>query len=236
MLLKDKVAIITGASDGLGKEVALGLGRVGVSLALIGRSKEKLEKVKSQIKKVKVEIYPVDIKNQSTVNVVFKKIFKDFGNINILLNIAGIWQKKMPVEEIDEEIINNVITTNLTALIQITRLAIPNLKKQKEGAIINVSSKSGVEVKAGQTVYSATKWGVRGFTEVLREDLRGTNIKVAGIYQSGVRTNMFFKTGETFPKGVHERFMNPKDLANIIVFMLSQPKNIWLDEIRVNYK
>lgn len=236
MLLKNKTAIITGASDGLGKEVALALGSQGVNLALIARDKVKLEEVKKQINDVKVEIYPCDLKELTIIKSTVNQIIVDFKAIDILLNIAGVWQKKMPVEEIDEQVINDVLSTNLNGLIHTTRLVLPNLKKQNQSAIINISSISGVKVNIGQSVYSATKWGVRGFTEVIREDLRGTNVKVAGIYQAGVKTNMFFKTGEKFSEGTYEKFMEPKDLANIIVFMLSQPPHIWMEEVRVNYK
>lgn len=236
MILKNKTAIVTGASDGLGKETALKLGKQGVSLALVARNGDKLEEVKKQIKAVRVKVYPCDVKELSEVKLTVKKIINDFKNVDMLLNIAGIWQKKMPVEDIDEQTINDVISTNLTGLIQLTRLIIPSLKKQSEGAIINISSMTGVKFPPGQSVYAATKWGVRGFTEVIREDLRNTNVKVSGIYQAGVKTNMFFKTGEKFSEGVYEKFMEPGDLANIIVFMLSQPPRIWMEEIRVNYK
>ena len=236
MILKNRTAIVTGASDGLGKEVSLKLGKEGVNLALIARRKEKLEEVKKQITGVKIQIYPCDVKNLSQLKETVKKIIDDFKTIDILLNIAGIWQKKMPVEEIDEQVIDDVIATNLTGLIHMTKLVIPILKKQAEGAIINISSMTGVKFPPGQSVYAATKWGVKGFTEVIREDLRGTSVKVSGIYQAGVKTDMFFKTGEKFAEGVYEKFMDPKDLASIIVFMLSQPPHIWLEEVRVNYK
>ncbi len=236
MVLKSKTAIVTGASDGLGKEVALKLGEQGVNLALVARNNEKLEEVKKKINGVKVKIYPCDVKELSEIKLTVKKINEDFRSIDILLNIAGIWQKKMPVEEIDEQVINDVISTNLTGLIHMTRLFIPILKEQKEAAIINISSMTGVKFPPGQSVYAASKWGVRGFTEVIREDLRGTSIKVSGIYQAGVKTNMFSKTGEKFSEGVYEKFMEAKDLANIIVYMLSQPPRIWLEEVRVNYR
>lgn len=236
MILKNKIAIITGASDGLGKEIVLRLGERGVNLALIARRKDKLEEIKKQITGVRVEVYPCDVKDLTQIKSSVKKIIDDFKNIDILLNVAGIWQKKMPVEEIDEQVINDVIATNLTGLIHMTKLVIPVLKKQAEGAIINISSMTGVKFPPGQSVYAATKWGVRGFTEVIREDLRGTSVKVSGIYQAGVKTDMFFKTGEKFTEGVYEKFMDPKDLANIIVFMLSQPPHIWMEEVRVNYK
>lgn len=205
-------------------------------MVLISRRKEKLEEVKKLIKGVRVELYPCDIKDLSQIKQTVNKIINEFKNIDLLLNIAGIWQKKMPVEEVEEQIIEDVVDTNLKGLIHITRLILPILKKQSEAAVINISSMTGVKYPPGQSVYAATKWGVRGFTEVIREDLRGSSVKVSAIYQAGVKTEMFFKTGETFAPGVYEKFMSPKDLANIIVFMLSQPKNIWLEEVRVNYK
>ena len=236
MILKNKTAIVTGASDGLGREVTLKLGEQGVNLALIARRKEKLDEVKKQIKGVRVEIYPCDVKELPQIKSTVKKIIADFKTVDILLNIAGIWQKKMPVEEIDEQVINDIVATNLTGLIHMTRLVIPILKKQPEAAIVNISSMSGVKFPPGQSVYAASKWGVRGFTEVIREDLRGTGVRVSGIYQAGVKTEMFFKTGEALTKEVFEKYTEPKDLASVIVFMLSQPKGIWMEEVRVNYK
>ncbi|MEK7079337.1 MAG: SDR family oxidoreductase [Patescibacteria group bacterium] len=236
MKIKNKTAIVTGASEGLGKEIALKLGNEGMNLALIARNKKKLKQLQKQIKGVKINIYPCDLKDLNQIKKTVQEIINDFSSVDILLNIAGIWQKKMPIEELDEQVIENVIATNLTGLIHMTRLIIPHLKKQEEAVIVNVSSSSGVKVNIGQSVYSATKWGVRGLTDVIREDLRDTNIKVAGIYQAGVKTDMFFKTGEKFGEGVYEKFMNPKDLANIITFMLSQPPHIWIEEVRVNYK
>lgn len=236
MNLKNKTAIITGASDGIGKQVAIKLAEKGINLALIGRDTLRLNLVKNTIKKfnpsLKIEVYSCDIKNNSQLSKTTKRIISDFKNIHILINTAGIWQKMMPVEELPENIVDDVISTNLTSLIHVTRLAIPILKKQQEAAIINVSSKSGVTAQMGQSVYSASKWGVRGFTEVLKSDLKNTNIRVAGIYQSGTNTKMFEKTGEKVPS---EKFTNPADLAEVIVYMLSRPEKIWLHEVRVEY-
>ena len=110
----------------------------------------------------------------------------------------------------------------------------PILKKQEEAAIVNVSSRAGTGAAKGESVYAASKWGVRGFTDVLRVDLKSTGVKVTGIYQKGVRTKLFEKVGEKVDKDVYDKYTNPTDLANVIVLILSQPKNIWLDEIRIN--
>ena len=138
----------------------------------------------------------------------------------------------MPLEEISAEVVDDVITTNLTALIHTTRLCLPMLKSQPEAVIINVSSKSGMVAQAGQSVYTASKFGVRGFTEVLKVDLKDTKVRVAGVYQSGTNTQMFAKTGETFDTN---KLTDPADLAEAIVFMMTRPAKIWLHEIKVEY-
>lgn len=233
MNLKNKTVVITGASDGLGKQISLRLSRDGVNLALIGRNKKRLEDVAAQAKELgalKVAVYVCDIQKGDDLEKTANLIISDFDGIDILINDAGIWQKLMPVEKIDKEVVDNVIGTNLTALINVTRLFIPALKNRQEAAIINIVSKSGVVAQEGQSVYTASKYGVRGFTEVLRLDLKDSNIKVAGIYQGGVNTEMFKKAGEDFSSN---DFTSPADLADVVAYMLSLPKKIWLYDVRV---
>lgn len=235
MKLKNKVAVITGASEGIGKQIALKLAGEGVSLSLMARNKEKLIRVKKAALKLganKVEIYPCDIRSTKELKRSVRRIAADFKKIDILINNAGIWQKMKPIEKIKKEVVDEVIQTNLTALIHCTRLVLPYLKKQKEAAIINVISKSGVVAQAGQAVYTASKYGAHGFTETLRADLKGLNVRVAGLYQSGTSTRMFEKVGEKVPR---EKFTNPADLADVVIYMLSRPQKIWLYEVRVEY-
>ncbi len=136
------------------------------------------------------------------------------------------------LEDVSEEEVDSVIDTDLKGMIYVTRFMLPILKRQKEAAIINDSSRSGVTAQAGQSIYSAAKWGVRGFTDVLKEDLKGTKVRVAGIYQGGTDTKMFEKSGEHFDQ---DKFISPEDLADVIVFMLSRPPKIWLHDVRVEY-
>jgi len=230
MNLSGKTIIVTGASDGIGKQVALKLSVQKCNLVLIARADKKLADVAKEILTVKT--YPCDIKNTAELTTTIKKITADFGSFDGLVNVAGIWQKLMPLEEISAEVVDDVITTNLTALIHTTRLCLPMLKSQPEAVIINVSSKSGMVAQAGQSVYTASKFGVRGFTEVLKVDLKDTKVRVAGVYQSGTNTQMFAKTGETFDTN---KLTDPADLAEAIVFMMTRPAKIWLHEIKVEY-
>ncbi len=233
MNIQQKTIIITGASDGIGKAIALRLAKENTKLALIARDINKLNLVADEAKKLgatETKIYSCDISNTDALTKTCKDIINDFQSIDVLINNAGVWQKQMPVDELSQETIDTVIQTNLSALIHLTRLLLPQLRQAPEAAIINVVSKSGVLAQAGQSVYTASKYGVRGFTDVLKQDLQDTPIKVAGIYQSGTKTQMFAKADETVNT---DNLTLPEDLANVIAFMLQQPKNIWLHDVRV---
>lgn len=231
MTLKDKTVILTGASDGIGRSIALKLAHEGCRLALVGRDQQKLASIQQQIPLA--HTYEIDITDKQGLENCVQKIKEDFPQgPNILINNAGIWHKMMDLDKLDSETIENVIQTNLTSHIQLTRLILPGLRKAREAAIINVISKSGVTAQEGQTVYSASKWGMKGFTDVLRTDLKKTKIRVGAVYQSGTNTRMFEKAGETFAT---DNFTDPNDLADVVVFMLNRPQKIWLSEVHVQY-
>lgn len=235
MILKNKVAVITGASDGLGKQVALKLAKEGVQLALVARNEEKLNEVKKtclELGSPKANIYPCDISDSKQVGDVVRQIEVDFAEVQILLNVAGIWQKMNLLEDVSVEEIDSVINIDLKGMIYMTRLMLPILKRQKEAAIINDSSKSGVTAQPGQSVYSAAKWGVAGFTNVLKEDLKNTQVKVAALYQGGTNTELFNKAGEHLDQA---KFIKTEDLADILIFMLYRPSNIWINDIRIDH-
>lgn len=235
MDLKDKKILITGASDGIGKQIALQLSKLDTRLILLGRDKERLEDVKEECFKngsKDVITYSFDLSDGNVITENLERIRKENDDISILINNAGIWQKLGDVDSLNHNAVDQIINTNLTAVIKVTNTLLPILRKQKEAAIINISSKSGVFAQKGQSIYSASKYGVHGFTEVLKADFKDSNIQVAGVYQSGTRTEMFSKAGEEFS---NEDFTDPKDLADVIVFMLSRPKGLWLNDVRLNY-
>ena len=235
MNLKNKVVVVTGASDGIGKQIALRLAKENVKLVLIARNKQKLSAVAAEALKlgaISADIYPCDMKDSSLLEKTIESIISDLGAVDVLINNAGIWQKAMQADEIQSSIVEDVIDINLTALIHSTRLFLPALRERDEAAIINISSKAWVVPQWGFSVYSATKYGVRGFTEVLKEDLKDTNIRVAWVYQSGTNTGMFSKVNEDFPV---EKFTDPADLADVVWYMLGLPPKIWLHDVRVAF-
>lgn len=235
MTLMNKVVVITGASDGIGKEVALRLAKEKVKLALVSRNKEKLDAVvkeASELGSPEAVAYTCDLLDGKQIKNTASLIISHFVDIHALINMAGIWQKLNLTEDIPEDEIERVINTNLTSLIKFTKFILPNLKEQKEAVIINMSSRSGVQAMPGQAAYCASKWGVRGFTEVLKEDLKNTNIRVAGVYPAGIKTRILEKAGDHI--STYE-FSEPKNIAEVVCFMLTRPPKIWLHEVEITY-
>jgi len=236
MILKGKTTVVTGASDGIGKHVALKLAAEGVSLALVARNEERLNQVKEECLKLgspKVEYFVCDISKREEVKDTVNKIITTFNSVDILLNIAGIWQKLNLLEDISDEEIENVLDIDLKGMVYITKYLIKHFKEEdKDAIVLNVSSRSGVTAQEGQNIYTAAKWGVTGFTESLKADLKSSKIRVTSVFQGGTNTEMFNKTGEHFNQ---DKFIKPEDLADVIVFMLSRPPQIWLHDVRVEY-
>ena len=235
MQLKNKKILITGASDGIGKQIVLQLAKERVALVLLGRDTNRLAQVKAEAIKdgaISVDVYAFDIADRSTMTDYLEKIRTEHKDLSIVINNAGIWQKLADLDQFNHNEVEEIISTNLSAPIKITNTLLPILRKQRQAAIINISSKSGIIAQSGQSIYTASKFGLKGFTDVLKQDLKGSHIRVAGIYQSGTNTEMFKKAGDDFPT---DTFTDPEDLADVIVFMLSRPERIWLNEVHVNY-
>lgn len=227
MKLEGKIALVTGASEGIGKAITEKLAEAGVKVVAVSRNIEENTLDSPIISK------NCDVSDQNAVQGLADWVKKEFGSVDIIVNNAGVWQKVSQLEEISDEIIEEVLRTNLLGTIYVTKAFLPLLREASEAALVNVISKSGVTAQAGQSVYTASKYGTKGFTDVLREDLKETNIHILGVYQAGTNTKMFEKTGENFPT---EKFTEPKDLAEKIVAAIGSPDKLWINELHVNYR
>jgi NAD(P)-dependent dehydrogenase (short-subunit alcohol dehydrogenase family) len=233
MNLTGKRVIVTGGSDGIGRHICLKLADQGCAIAIVGRNQARLDAVVAECKArgaAEARAYAADLTDAAAIEQAAAAMLDDFGGMDILINNAGIWHKAGPLDSIDADMLVATVQTNLTALMQLTRHVLPILRQQEEAAILNVASKSGVVAQAWQSVYSATKYGVRGFTDVLKVDEAETGVRVAGLYQSGTNTGMFAKADEDVPNHI---FTEPDDLADVVVFMLSRPPKLWMHEVRV---
>lgn len=234
MDISKQVVLITGASDGLGKSIALELAQKGCTVVIVGRSSEKLKKVKELIDSQGYSCIEMvcDVSKPTDVERVVLNVVDKFGRIDILINNAGIWASG-PIESYDVEKINSLFATNTLGTIYMTRSVVPHMKKIKQGQILNVMSIAGVETKdAYGIVYTATKHALSGFTDTLKEELQETGIKVMGFYPGGMNTNILKAAGIDMPS-FKDSSMDTKDVAKIVSFVLQQPKDIVIDHFEV---
>ncbi len=229
MNLKNKVVLITGSSDGLGRSLAIKLAKAGAKIALVSRSETKLKEAKKIIGDL-AEYFICDIGEPDQIERAVGAIVKKFKTIDILINNAGIWLQGA-TEAVDPEKIKSVFQANILGLIYMTRAVLPILKKRPEAIIFNVISNSGLEPSGDWGIYAGTKFAARGFSESLRLELAGTNIKVMAFYPGGMDTDLFVKAGADKR---HEPWMMKKDeVGEIIEFMLTRPKDITIHAVEV---
>ncbi|MFZ1250075.1 MAG: SDR family oxidoreductase [Candidatus Microsaccharimonas sp.] len=232
MNIVNKTILVSGASDGIGKSIAVALAQDGANLVLLGRDASKLEGVKSICENhgVNVEYYAFDITDRHALEEAASAI-KEKSSLDIIINNAGIWHKATPLEELAPDLIESVISTNLVSHMLLTRLFIEDMK-DRETAILNIVSSAGLQGKAGRTAYAASKFGLRGFTEALRDETFANPIRIGAVFQGGTNTQMFEKGGEAMPL---EKYTEPDDLAQVIVFILTRPQKLWLNEVHITY-
>jgi len=178
--INGKVVIITGASSGIGAAVARRLARDGTRLTLAARRLERLEQVAAEVDALGGEalIVQTDVRNRDELQHMVKNTLDRWGHIDVLLNNAGIGHDK-PLIRLKSEKIRNEIHINLIAVIECAQMVLPIMLHQKSGHIINVASIAGLIATPGGTVYSASKYGVNGFSDALRRELRGSGIYVS---------------------------------------------------------
>jgi short-subunit dehydrogenase len=174
------VIIITGASSGIGAATARRLARENVCLTLAARRADRLQGVASDVEKLGSEalIVPTDVTNRADIHHMVQATLDRWGRIDVLLNDAGISYDE-PLVDLEPDKIRNEVQVNLIALIECTQAVLPVMLGQKSGHIINVASIEGLVATPGSSVYCATKFGVFGFSDSLRRQLRGSGIHVS---------------------------------------------------------
>ncbi len=228
MILKDKVAIVTGASRGIGRAIALELARQGASVCFTYLKNEDLasELVKEiEAKGVKALAIKADIKDFNSAKELIKKTIDNFGQLDILINNAGIIRDKA-LMMMSEEDWHEVIDTNLTGVFNVSRAAIVTFLKQKKGDIINISSVSGLIGLPRQTNYSASKAGVIGFTKALAKETGPFGVRVNAIAAGFIDTDMTKDLKPELKEGMLKiiplgRFGKVDEVAKVVTFLLT---------------
>jgi 3-oxoacyl-[acyl-carrier protein] reductase len=242
MDLKNKVALITGGSMGIGTAISLDLARNGADVCLTYRKHgEEAKAIVALIHEMgqKAKAYQVDVSNFDEVQTLVTEIVKEFGHLDILVNNAGmnwdgvIW--KMTEEQWDK-----VIDVDLKGTFNFIRAASPLFREQKSGKIINITSINGLRGKFGQANYSAAKAGTIGLTKTVAKELGRSNVNVNTVAPGMILTDMFKDLPEEFKqKAADETVFNrlgvPEDVAHLVTFLASdKSKHITGEVIKVD--
>lgn len=225
MELKNKHVVITGGSDGLGFAIAQKFIEKEARVHLIARDKQKLEAAKAKLNG-QVNIYSADVGDPAAIEAVSQEI----DQVSVVINNAGVWLEGQITDNSIEQI-DRTIDTNLKGTIYVTRAFLPKLLKQNQAHLINISSTSGLKGRDNQAVYAASKFGVTGFTESLKNDLADTSVKVTGFYPGGMNTQLFAKTGT--PKD-NSDWMDPAKVAQIVFMITQTDQTMVLDHLVLN--
>lgn len=224
-----KVALITGATRGIGRQIAITLAKEGYHIALNYRKEnEELENTKKEIEENKVECLAVkgDVSSFEDCEEIVKQVIEKFGQIDVLVNNAGI-TKDMLLMRMKKEDFEQVLDVNLVGTFNVTKNVISHMLKARSGRIINISSVVGISGNAGQTNYSASKAGIIGFTKSLAKEVASRGVLVNAVAPGFIETSMTEvlkeEIKEEIAKGIPlKRMGTAEDVANVVKFLCSE--------------
>lgn len=224
MLLKDKVALVTGAGRGIGKAIALAYAREGAKLAICARTESEVAQSAQEIRmrKAEAEGWVCDVSIEESVREFVQNVIQKFGRIDILVNNAGVMTRPVPTIELEVKKWDYTMAVNLRGPFLMSRAVLPTMIKQKSGSIINVSSMIGRGAYPNFIAYATSKWGLEGFTQTLAAELRSSQIRVNSVEPGVVATKLTGHSGSE-PESVTEVFvyLASEEAKNISGRMLS---------------
>ena len=223
------IAIITGASTGIGRSLAIKLSTQ-YFVYLISRNKEKLQKTAEIIKKQnnQCKIIIADVSKRESIDLIYSQI-KNTEDIELLINNAGIAIFNN-ISDLSIEDWNKQINTNLNGSFFMTKMIINDLKSKKSGNIVFINSVAGLNPYKDSTAYVASKYGLRGFSSALREELRDYNIKIISIYSGAVNTSIW---DNIVGDDIRSKMMDVDNVSDIIINAINSPANCTTEEITI---
>jgi len=225
--LSDKLAIVTGASRGIGKAIAMRLAAAGAKVACVARSADKLQETADAITAAGgvAEVHPCDVSNSEAVNALIEGLAEKWGGLDIVVNNAGITKDGL-IPRMSDEDWDNVIATNLRSVFLFTRAASLVMMRKRSGRIINISSVSGLMGNAGQANYSASKAGVIGLTRTVAQELASRKVTVNAICPGFIASEMTQAMGATLDEFVKtripiKRLGEADEVADAVLYLAS---------------
>jgi 3-oxoacyl-[acyl-carrier protein] reductase len=227
--LAGKVALVTGASRGIGFAIARRLGQMGARVSICGRDQVRLERSASSLRGEGIETLaiPTDITRAEQISSLAHRTQQELGPIDILVNNAGIGVFG-PFHEFGESDWNKVLDTNLKAVFLLCRAVVPEMIRRQTGYIINISSLAGKNTFANGAIYCASKWGLMGLSGSMAEDLRAYGIRVSAICPGSVATEFAGQGGKDPSK-----ILQPDDIAHAVAALVTQSAESFISEVHI---
>jgi NADP-dependent 3-hydroxy acid dehydrogenase YdfG len=240
--LEGTVALVTGASSGIGEATALALAAEGATLAVAARRRDRLEALEERLgNDTEVLVVETDITDQAAAQGMVAATVREFGRLDILVNNAGVMLVG-PIVDAPVEEWRRMIEINLLGLLYSTHAALPHLLTAAEtdprhvADVVNVSSVAGRFARSGSGVYNATKFGVGAFSESLRQEVTGRHVRVTLIEPGATRTELMSHNRPEVLKGIdamlsQTELMQSEDIAESIVFTVTRPRRVAVNEL-----
>ena len=225
-----ETAVITGASSGVGKSLAIQLSVAGYKVVLAARSEDKLNAIAEEIQKMggNCLVVPTDVSQPEQINNLKDRTL-EYGDVFVVINNAGLG-KFCKIEDVTLEDWNRQLDVNLRASFLVSQAFIPGMKQKKKGTLVFMNSVAGKKGYPYSAAYVASKYGMRGLADSLREELREDNIKVISIHPGAVDTPFWDGAGANFPR---EEMLDTNTLAQSIVHAIQSPGNFTIEELVV---
>lgn len=238
--LEGQVAVVTGASSGIGEATARALAEEGATVVLVARRRERLEALAKELKEkgAQVQIVAADLATLAGAQACVDEAAAQQGRVDILINNAGV-MFLAPIEEAEPEDWDAMLRVNLLGAMVASRAALRVMRPQKGGHIVNVSSVSGRFAGPNQAGYNASKWGLNGFSEALRREAHGDGIKVTLIEPGVVATELTDHIPHQETKARYEsnitkmEMLQSEDIAEAIRYVLTQPRRVSVNELLI---
>ncbi|MBN1846602.1 MAG: SDR family oxidoreductase [Sedimentisphaerales bacterium] len=230
--LRDNVAIVTGASQGIGKAISLELAKAGANVVLAARSRDALEELAAQINRLKKDTalaVPTDVASEESIRNLLAAVEEHWGRMDILVNNAGRTLSR-PLAETTSADWDRLMAVNARGAFLLCRESLALLRRSERAHIVNISSVVGVKGYTRQIAYTASKHALRGMSIALAEELRDTNIRVHVICPGGVLTEMTDSVRPDIPK---DELILPEEIADWVLHLLRQEGRGVVDEIRI---
>ncbi len=221
----NKIIVITGGSDGLGKTLTEDLSKDNKVIILATNEK----KLKTVAKENNCDYFVCDITDYNAVDAIIEKITRKHSKVDVLINNAGLWIQE-ELDQNDSDRIKEVIEVNLLGTINVTKAVIANMKSNKDGLIININSQAGINYKAERVVYNASKWGITGFTKSLQPELAKYGIRVTDVMPGMMKTDMFKKMN--IEKNMNNG-LNTKEVSRLIRFIIDTSSDVIIPEVGI---